>query len=132
MACAWATALSDGKRPVSWAIYERLRRQGIAGILVPSFAPGIGMEDRNLVLWDWGRICRIRCVFDPSDRLPKDQLSWRSVQWQQGRGLLSLKPGLAQADPKLVAMALVFSGHFGGGMAKLLLHVVLVDLGRGG
>lgn len=78
MACAWATALSDGKRPASWAIYDRLRPQGIAGVLVPSFAPGTGMEDRNLVLWDWGPdLPHQVAVFDPSGRLPKDQLSWR-------------------------------------------------------
>jgi RES domain-containing protein len=78
MACAWATALSDGERPVSWAIYDGLRPQGIAGILVPSFAPGTGMEDRNLVLWDWGPdLPHQVAVFDPSGRLPKDQLSWR-------------------------------------------------------
>jgi RES domain-containing protein len=78
MACAWAAALSDGKRPVSWEIYDRLRTLGLAGILVPSFAPGVSVEDRNLVLWDWGpdRPHKIE-VYDPSGRLPKDQLSWR-------------------------------------------------------
>jgi len=78
MACAWATALGDGKRPVSWAIYDRLRPLGIAGVLVPSFAPGTGMEDRNLVLWNWGPdLPHQVAVLDPSGRLPKDQLSWR-------------------------------------------------------
>lgn len=78
MACAWATALSDGRRPASWSIYDRLRRRGIAGILVPSFAPGAEIEDRNLVLWDWGpELPHKVSVFDPSGRLPKDQLSWR-------------------------------------------------------
>jgi RES domain-containing protein len=78
MACAWATALSDGERPASWFIYDRLRSQDIAGVLVPSFAPGAGIEDRNLVLWDWGpdRPHKVT-VFDPSGRLPKDQLSWK-------------------------------------------------------
>jgi RES domain-containing protein len=78
MACAWATALSDGERPASWFIYDRLRLQDIAGVLVPSFAPGAGIEDRNLVLWDWGpdRPHKVT-VFDPSGRLPKDQLSWK-------------------------------------------------------
>lgn len=78
MACAWATALSDGNRPASWSIYDRLRPRGIAGILVPSFAPGAETEDRNLVLWDWGpHLPRKVTVLDPSGRLPKDQLSWR-------------------------------------------------------
>ncbi|MBZ9710361.1 RES family NAD+ phosphorylase [Mesorhizobium sp. ESP7-2] len=76
MACAWATALSDGERPASWSVYDRLRSQGIAGILVPSFAPGAETDDRNLVLWDWGPSSPHKVtVFDPSGRLPKDQLS---------------------------------------------------------
>ncbi|MFA6032686.1 MAG: RES family NAD+ phosphorylase [Myxococcota bacterium] len=78
MACAWATALSDAVRPPSWSIYDRLRPGNVAGIVVPSFAPRAEREDRNLVLWDWGadRPHKV-AVFDPSGRLPKDQLSWR-------------------------------------------------------
>lgn len=77
MACAWATALANGLRPASWSIHDRLRPQGIAGILVPSFAPGAEAQDKNLVLWDWGAEPPHRiAVFDPSGRLPKDQLSW--------------------------------------------------------
>ncbi|TPK61512.1 hypothetical protein FJ930_27700 [Mesorhizobium sp. B2-4-15] len=78
MSCAWATTLSDGKRPASWGVHDRLLSQGIAGILVQSFAPGAEAEDRNLVLWDWGPDLPHKVtVFDPSGRLPKDQLSWR-------------------------------------------------------
>ncbi|RUX44281.1 hypothetical protein EOA22_35785, partial [Mesorhizobium sp. M7A.F.Ca.US.014.04.1.1] len=36
MACAWATALSNGERPASWSIYERLQPRNVAGIVVPS------------------------------------------------------------------------------------------------
>jgi RES domain-containing protein len=78
MVCAWATALSEGKRPVSWEVYDRLRALGLAGILAPSFAPGAATDDRNLVLWDWGPDLPHKIeVYDPSGRLPKDQLSWR-------------------------------------------------------
>lgn len=78
MECAWASALSLGQRPASWSIHERLRSQGIAGILVPSFAPGAESGDANLVLWDWGPDLPHKIsVHDPSGRLPKDQLSWR-------------------------------------------------------
>ncbi|TJV16065.1 MAG: hypothetical protein E5Y07_18660 [Mesorhizobium sp.] len=78
MACAWATALSDGKRPASWSVYDRLQSRSMAGIVVPSFAPSAEMEDRNLVLWDWGPDLPHKvAVFDPSGRLPKDQLSLR-------------------------------------------------------
>lgn len=78
MACAWATDLANGRRPPSWSVYDRLRAQKIAGILVPSFAPGAEADDLNLVLWDWGPDLPHKVtVFDPSGRLPKDQLSWR-------------------------------------------------------
>ncbi len=52
--------------------------EGQAGILVPSFAPEATEADHNLVLWRWSdrRPHRGR-VFDPTGRLPKDQLSWR-------------------------------------------------------
>ena len=78
MACAWALALAEGRRPASWDIHDRLAARGIAGIVVPSFAPGADESDRNLVLWDWGPEPPHRVtVFDPSGRLPKDQLSWQ-------------------------------------------------------
>lgn len=69
MASAWATALAEGRRPPSWAIHDRLRAQGVAGILVPSFAPGAEAGDRNLVLWDWGPACRTE---SPSERPPAE------------------------------------------------------------
>ena len=78
MACSWATALAEGRRPASWAIYDRLSSRGTAGILVPSFAPGAEEDDRNLVLWKWGPDLPHRVIVnDPSGRLPKDQLSWK-------------------------------------------------------
>ncbi len=77
MACSWASALAEGRRPASWAIYDRLYTHGIAGILVPSFAPGGQEDDRNLVLWTWSPNLPHRvAVNDASGRLPKDQLSW--------------------------------------------------------
>jgi RES domain-containing protein len=78
MACPWFTRLAAGKEPPSWQIARRLHREGRAGVLVPSFAPGATADDHNLVLWRWseGPPHQIR-VFDPSGRLPKDQLSWR-------------------------------------------------------
>lgn len=78
MACAWATALANGHTPASWSIHDRLKAQGIAGICVPSFAPGADADDLNLVLWKWRPDLPHKVtVFDPSGRLPKDQLSWR-------------------------------------------------------
>lgn len=77
MADAWADALAEGRRPRSWSVYDRLAQSGTAGILVPSFAPGAESNDVNLVLWDWGPNLPHKVeVFDPSGRLPRDQLSW--------------------------------------------------------
>ena len=78
MACPWFALLADGKEPPSWEIARRLHGEGKAGILVPSFAPGATKEDHNLVLWRWSDQPPHQVqVFDPSGRLPKDQLSWR-------------------------------------------------------
>jgi RES domain-containing protein len=77
MACAWMALTAAGKEPPSWAIARRLRAQGCCGILVPSFAPGASASDHNLVLWDWSdRLPHQVRVYDPSGRLPKNQLSW--------------------------------------------------------
>jgi len=77
MSCPWAGDLADGRDPPSWAIARRLIAEGGAGVLVPSFAPGANPEDQNLVLWDWsGDLPHQVRVFDPSGRLPKNQLSW--------------------------------------------------------
>lgn len=77
MGCAWATAVANGDRPASWAIYDQLVGRGVAGVIVPSYAPGADPDDRNLVLWDWGPALPHKVeVFDPSGRLPRDQLSW--------------------------------------------------------
>ena len=77
MGCAWATALANYDRPASWAVYDQLVGRGVAGVIVPSYAPGADPDDRNLVLWDWGPALPHKVeVFDPSGRLPRDQLSW--------------------------------------------------------
>ncbi|MER8638058.1 MULTISPECIES: RES domain-containing protein [unclassified Mesorhizobium] len=76
MACAWMDFLADGKRPPSWSIHDRLVAEGKFGILVPSFAPGAGTSDQNLVLWSWGEGLPHQVkVIDPEGRLPRNQLS---------------------------------------------------------
>ncbi len=77
MECPWFTFLSQGNTPPSWTIPDRLISRGIAGILTPSFASGATTNDHNLVLWRWSdRLPHRVIVYDPSGRLPKDQLSW--------------------------------------------------------
>lgn len=78
LACPWAADLAAGREPASWPIIRRLRAEGHAGILVPSFAHGATPEDRNLVLWRWGPDLPHKvAVHDPTGRLPRNQLSWR-------------------------------------------------------
>lgn len=46
---------------------------------------------------------------------------------------MASKPGrLGEVDPEAVTAALIFAAHFRTGMTELLLHVPLVDVGRGG
>jgi RES domain-containing protein len=77
LACAWKSEVAARREPASWQLARRLIARGVAGILVPSFTPGASDRDENLVLWDWssGPPHQVR-VFDPSGRLPRNQLSW--------------------------------------------------------
>jgi RES domain-containing protein len=77
LASAWFTFIAERGEPPTWAVARRLTRDGAAGILVRSFATGARDHDHNLVLWRWGADLPHRVqVFDPSGRLPKNQLSW--------------------------------------------------------
>jgi RES domain-containing protein len=77
LACAWLADVTGGKEPRSCRLSRRLIADGHAGALVPSFAPGARSDDYNLVLWNWSqRRPHKVAVFDPSGRLPKNQLSW--------------------------------------------------------
>ena len=78
LACGWMLMARDGQRPPTWTLARRLIASGQAGAIVPSFAPGATLDDRNLVLWRWGPALPHQVtVHDPSGRLPKNQLSWR-------------------------------------------------------
>ena len=73
LGCAWKLATPAPSQQLA----VRLRRERAAGIIVPSFAVGADPSHRNVVLWDWGPDLPHRVeVFDPSGRLPKNQLSW--------------------------------------------------------
>lgn len=77
MGCGWMDMATSGRLPPSWAIYHQLSLEGATGILVPSFARGADDRESYLVLWTWNRNLPHRVeVFDPSGRLPKNQLSW--------------------------------------------------------
>lgn len=77
LACAWGDALIARREPASWGAVRRLIADGHAGILVPSFAHGATVDDQNLVLWRWGPDLPHKvAVYDPTGKLPKNQLSW--------------------------------------------------------
>ena len=73
----WLLSAQSGETPSSWEVAKRLIASDVAGVIVPSFAPGAATDDRNLVLWRWGPDlpCQVS-VHDPSNRLPKNALSW--------------------------------------------------------
>jgi RES domain-containing protein len=77
LAAGWFAHIAAGTTPPQWSLVEDLTAKGAAGAIVPIYAPGATVQDRNLVLWRWGpkRPHKIE-VFDPSGRLPKNQLSW--------------------------------------------------------
>ena len=75
--CSWLTDLRAGHDAPSWLVADRLKKAGHSGILVPSFVPGAAADNNNLVLWRWGPDLPHQVIaYDPSGRLPKDQLSW--------------------------------------------------------
>lgn len=78
LACPWEDLATQGLRPPTWDLAEILIAEGHHGILVPSFAPGTGSADRNLVLWRWSDTppCCVT-VIDDFGRLPKNDASWR-------------------------------------------------------
>jgi RES domain-containing protein len=78
LACPWFAEAAAGRQPASWRLARKLIVDGAAGLLAPSFARGAAPQvDINLVLWRWnGSLPHKVAVFDPSGRLPKNQLSW--------------------------------------------------------
>ena len=74
----WGADGVAGRAPGTWGVVRKLCGAGVAGILVPGFANGATEDDQNLVLWRWGPDLPHRVtVFDPTGKLPKNQLSWR-------------------------------------------------------
>jgi len=78
LSSAWLSDPRGRTEPATWRLARRLIARGIAGILVPSFAPGASLKDENLVLWKWSERPphQVR-AFDPGGRLPRDQRSWK-------------------------------------------------------
>jgi RES domain-containing protein len=78
LACSWLRLAATGAPVPSWLLAQRLRGEGFAGIIVPSFAPKAGTAAHNLVLWRWGPALPHKVTtYDPDGRLPRDDSSWR-------------------------------------------------------
>jgi RES domain-containing protein len=78
LSCPWGDLATRGLTPPTWELAETLIHAGHHGVLVPSFAPGTGKADLNLVLWCWSDGAPFRVeVIDDFSRLPKDDASWR-------------------------------------------------------
>ncbi|WP_020503776.1 RES family NAD+ phosphorylase [Lamprocystis purpurea] len=77
LATPWEDLASCGIESPTWILARRLIGAGAAACLAPSFAPGVGPQDRNLILWRWQAQddCRVE-VIDDLGRLPKDDRSW--------------------------------------------------------
>jgi RES domain-containing protein len=77
MACPWFAEAAAGREPASWRLARKLIAQGAAGLLVPSFVREATSTDVNLILWHWSAALPHKvAVFDPTGRLPRNQLSW--------------------------------------------------------
>ncbi len=77
LACAWEDLADRRIEPPSWLLARRLMEKGLAGIVVPSFAPGAGPTDRNVVFWHWSdNVPHKVWVIDDEARLPRDGRSW--------------------------------------------------------
>lgn len=73
---AWFLEAGEGRRPASWTIHDRLLADW-NGIHVPSYARKARADMHNIVLWRWGKGDRGEIsVFDPQNRLPRNQRSW--------------------------------------------------------
>lgn len=80
LGCAWLSFQIAGKQAPSWLVADRLKASGHVGILVPSFVPGATDANVKLVLWRWGPDPPHKVdVYDPSGRLPRNQLSWPTI-----------------------------------------------------
>jgi RES domain-containing protein len=72
LACNWILCAALGQDVPSWKLAKHMIADGVAGVIVPSFADGATSTDKNLVLWRWSDELPHRVgVFDPDQRLPR-------------------------------------------------------------
>ena len=77
LGCAWEDMADQKLEPPTWLLADRLQANGVAGLLVRSFAPGCSENNCNLVLWQWSNtVPHSVQVIDDLSRLPKTRDSW--------------------------------------------------------
>jgi len=66
LACAWEEIFARNAIPPTHKVALQLIETGVAGILVPSFAPSAPDKAANFVAWRWSRYRphRIQCIDD--------------------------------------------------------------------
>lgn len=84
LGCAWEDLADQDLEPPTWLLADRLQANGVAGMLVRSFAPGCLENNHNLVLWHWSNtIPHSVQVIDDLSRLPKSPDSWHTAEKNQ-------------------------------------------------
>nr|WP_299543864.1 RES domain-containing protein [Phenylobacterium sp.] len=79
LACPWEDLASRGIEPPSWRVAGALIASGAAALVAPSFAPGTGPADRNLVFWKWSDAPPYKVtVIDDEARLSREGRSWET------------------------------------------------------
>ena len=78
----WEWDMHCGATPRSHLLADRLIAAGYVGMRVPSFAPGAGSDDVNLVLWRWSdrRPSRVALI-DDEGRLPMTRQKPNESRW---------------------------------------------------
>jgi RES domain-containing protein len=81
LGCAWEDMADQKLEPPTWLLADRLQANGVAGVLVRSFAPGCSENNCNLVLWQWSNaVPHSVQVIDDLSRLPKTRDSWSNPE----------------------------------------------------
>ncbi len=77
LSCGWELIACTGGTPPSWALALRLIKEGVAGIIIPSFAINAPASGKNIVFWKWSDMPPHQVkVIDDSGRLPHNRSSW--------------------------------------------------------
>ncbi len=79
LTCAWEKLVERRLTPPSWSLARSLLAFGVAGIIVPSFAPGARTGNSNVVVWTWSEARPLQVgAIDDLGHLPRNGGSWSS------------------------------------------------------